>query len=1024
MGTLKHNALSLQLLIPKAKRHTVNKFKRDNSEIRPSNIDNIVEAIYEDIETIASSTGITQSFVSLTDSPNNYTSQTNRITGVNATDDGVEFKTWEISASSLHPGTSGGTIGKSGNEIGKIYFGNSGELDHQGDLKILASGTQKAVFAATTGYLGLGVASPVEPLDSVGGIKIGNAVQSSGGTIRYSGNDFQGYDGTSWKSFLTIANLTNGSGTTANAGAVDLGGLLTADTRIWGNQTLDFGYADASTESWEVGTNALNRFAVVVKPNAPLPNSGGSIHLGVTSYQSTTSYSTTAIETTPGSMSLTGSSMIAGVLRQGYFRTTASGAEFSFPSSIVPTNITTFVIDGTTGSVYTDNSTTNEGIRYGADYSASFVARSLVDKGYVDAAVSGGGGGNTIFTGGTMAADSTIAMANKKVTFSGGNLDQTNSAVINTITGTSAGNFSDSAYYNDTGVRAQFLMGGSTYGVGGNLELINDTFGIRTTDDFPIGSRNGVIKFSLGGDFTNANTRVKFTPTGAIFGAAVGLISAGAELDVRGAAKIATDLTLTTGDITQTNNVVVNTITATSAGSLSEFAYYNDTGIRGQLLMGGSTYGVGGNLELINNSFGIRATDDFPIGSRNGDIKFSLGADFTNANTRAKFTSTGAIFGAAVGLVSAGAELHVKSSGSTSATTALLVQNLLGTDLLEVLDDASIIANGQITQARGSGSIGRKLELSGNPLYYTEDYYSSGMKYDMYHAGSLAARLNANGESIVGSLKSGAIRIPLSSSPMTFDLQDNGLYTVTTAYVSGFMTTWRYAGTDTARIDSNGDSFISGNTGFGTTTPLAKVHIKGPGSTSATTALLVQNTLGTDLLEVKDDGTILGIGDVTLTGGSPHINIGTSTLNPTGHLRLFSDGKSGNFMSSIQGYLDDLVTNTLQYEIGTNGTGVIPHLDLYFYATKRVRISADSNAVNPSFIFGNTGIGYDSSTFSSITKKFQVAGDALIDGNTTLDGNIIAPSLPVYADEAAAIVGGIATDTIYKTSTGELRIKL
>jgi len=309
-------------------------------------------------------------------------------------------------------------------------------------------------------------------------------------------------------------------------------------------------------------------------------------------------------------------------------------------------------------------------------------------------AVFGGGGGvvSTIFTGGTMAADSTIAMANKKVTFSGGNLDQTNSAVINTITGTSAGNFSDSAYYNDTGVRSQFLMGGSTYGVGGNLELINDTFGIRTTDDFPIGSRNGVIKFSLGGDFTNANTRVKFTPTGAIFGAAVGLISAGAELDVRGAAKIATDLTLTTGDITQTNNVVVNIITATSAGSLSEFAYYNDTGIRGQLLMGGSTYGVGGNLELINNTFGIRTTDDFPIGSRNGDIKFSLGADFTNANTRAKFTSTGAIFGAAVGLVSAGAELHVKGSGITSGTAALLVQNNSGSDLLRTKDDGTISA--------------------------------------------------------------------------------------------------------------------------------------------------------------------------------------------------------------------------------------------------------------------------------------------------------------------------------------------
>lgn len=35
-----------------------------------------------------------------------------------------------------------------------------------------------------------------------------------------------------------------------------------------------------------------------------------------------------------------------------------------------------------------------------------------------------------------------------------------------------------------------------------------------------------------------------------------------------------------------------------------------------------------------------------------------------------------------------------------------------------------------------------------------------------------------------------------------------------------------------------------------------------------------------------------------------------------------------------------------------------------------------------------------------------------------------APNLPEYDDEAAAIIGGIESDTIYKTTTGELRIKL
>jgi hypothetical protein len=84
-------------------------------------------------------------------------------------------------------------------------------------------------------------------------------------------------------------------------------------------------------------------------------------------------------------------------------------------------------------------------------------------------------------------------------------------------------------------------------------------------------------------------------------------------------------------------------------------------------------------------------------------------------------------------------------------------------------------------------------------------------------------------------------------------------------------------------------------------------------------------------------------------------------------------------------------------------------------STIRIGQSVDS-WINTS---ANFGIG-----LATPLAKLHVAGDTLIDGDTTIDGNIIASSLPVYADEAAAIVGGLATDSIYKTATGELRIKL
>jgi len=41
-----------------------------------------------------------------------------------------------------------------------------------------------------------------------------------------------------------------------------------------------------------------------------------------------------------------------------------------------------------------------------------------------------------------------------------------------------------------------------------------------------------------------------------------------------------------------------------------------------------------------------------------------------------------------------------------------------------------------------------------------------------------------------------------------------------------------------------------------------------------------------------------------------------------------------------------------------------------------------------------------------------------------VDGFIKFQNLPVYANEAAAVTGGLATGVVYQTATGELRIKL
>lgn len=211
MATLTYNAEKLSLLIPTAVRHTQFKFRRDNISVRPSNLDHIVEAIYTDIEAINSSLGAAVSFSSLIDTPANYTGKANYLIGVNDTEDGVEYKEWIVQNASneMYPNTAGTGLGKASNGIGKIYFDSTGNLDYQGDLEILTAGTQKAVFKGTSGYLGVGVTNPLEPLHSSDGIVIGSAAQSSAGTIQWTGTDFEGYNGSSWVSLVGGLNFAS-----------------------------------------------------------------------------------------------------------------------------------------------------------------------------------------------------------------------------------------------------------------------------------------------------------------------------------------------------------------------------------------------------------------------------------------------------------------------------------------------------------------------------------------------------------------------------------------------------------------------------------------------------------------------------------------------------------------------------------------------------------------------------------------------------------------------------------------------
>ena len=119
--------------------------------------------------------------------------------------------------------------------------------------------------------------------------------------------------------------------------------------------------------------------------------------------------------------------------------------------------------------------------------------------------------------------------------------------------------------------------------------------------------------------------------------------------------------------------------------------------------------------------------------------------------------------------------------------------------------------------------------------------------------------------------------------------------------------------------------------GVGETTPTARVHIKGSGSTSATNSLLVQNSSGTAALTVQDDSVIRFYGSKSLFGtatgsvfqiqdnGAKHTIHANGLSSPRVMLR------SGGNNTSLCQYVNNTINGTYigRDEITPNASAVL-----------------------------------------------------------------------------------------------------
>jgi hypothetical protein len=206
-----------------------------------------------------------------------------------------------------------------------------------------------------------------------------------------------------------------------------------------------------------------------------------------------------------------------------------------------------------------------------------------------------------------------------------------------------------------------------------------------------------------------------------------------------------------------------------------------------------------------------------------------------------------------IGTTNPSASLEVRGAGTTSATTALVVGNLSGTSLLTVRDDGNVgIGTTSPTHKLDVAGTGRfSGVLSANPGI-TSGYGSIFTGHNSSFQITINADYSGGQSNTYTPQYAGA-----SSAGMFVMKQRNGGEGTVDVYVKA-------SGTDGSTTNISTFTQIlalhtNGNVGIGSVTPAARLEVRGKGSTSATTALEVDNSGGTSLLTVRDDGYV-GIG--------------------------------------------------------------------------------------------------------------------------------------------------------------------
>jgi hypothetical protein len=248
------------------------------------------------------------------------------------------------------------------------------------------------------------------------------------------------------------------------------------------------------------------------------------------------------------------------------------------------------------------------------------------------------------------------------------------------------------------------------------------------------------------------------------------------------------------------------------------------------------------------------------------------------------------------------ARLHVKGAGATSATSALKVDNSSNNTKFNVRDDGFIAHN-----MHAIAQVGLLQSDTANGAWF-DDALSKP-----------TWRLSYNGTSVIDFCM-GTAYDAIITNPYNFG-SPGGMYI-------GAATT---KATQQLYFRKNGgsSSFINGDVSIGNFVPTSKLHVRGADATSATYALKLDNSAGTSLLSVRNDGLVDIASDLTFTGSGTGLPYGgIYAANNTTNTTLNSASKTQILIFDTNG-VSNLITPDHTNDHITITTAGVYQLSLY-----------------------------------------------------------------------------------------------